>query len=77
MKVLNLRRQFEGLKMKENKIIKESSSNISKLLNQMRLLGEDFQDLSIVEKVLASLPEKFEHKICSLEDSRDFTYMNI
>ena len=75
--MLNLRRQFEGLKMKENKIIKESSSNISKLLNQMRLLGEDFQDLSIVEKVLASLPEKFEHKICSLEDSRDFTYMNI
>lgn len=30
-----------------------------------------------MEKVLVSLPEKFEHKIASLEDSKDLTTMSI
>jgi hypothetical protein len=42
-------------------------------VNQVRLLGEDFPDSRIVKKVLVNLPEKFEHKICSLEDSKDFS----
>ena len=62
MQVLNLRRQFKGFKMRDNETVEEFSSSISKLVNQMRLLGEDFQDSRIVEKVLVSLPEKFEHK---------------
>jgi len=73
MQILNLRRQFEGMKMKETETIKDFSSQISKLVNQVRLLGEDFPDSRIVEKVLVSLLEKFEHKICSLEDSKDFS----
>jgi len=77
MQVLNLRRQFEGLKMRETDTIKDFSSQISKLVNQVRLLGEDFPDSRIVEKVLVSLPEKFEHKICSLEDSKDFSEMSL
>ena len=76
MQILNLKRQFEGLKMRESETIKEFSSSISKLVNQMRLLGEDVQDSRVVEKVLVSLPEKFENKICSLEDSRDFAKMS-
>ena len=77
MQILNLKRQFEGLKMRESETIKEFSSNISKLVNQMRLLGEDVQDSRVVEKVLVSLPERFENKICSLEDSKDFTEMSL
>jgi hypothetical protein len=77
MQVLNLRRQFEGLKMRETDTIKDFSSQISKLVNQVRFLGEDFPDSRIVEKVLVSLPEKFEHKICSLEDSKDFSEMSL
>jgi hypothetical protein len=42
-------------------------------MNQMRLLGEDFLDSRIIEKVLISLLKKFEHKIFSLEDSKDFS----
>jgi hypothetical protein len=40
-------------------------------------LGEDFLDSRIVEKVLVSLPKKFEHKICSLKDSKDFSKMSL
>jgi hypothetical protein len=57
MQVLNLRRQFEDLKMRETDTIKDFSSQISKLVNQVRLLEEDFPDSRIVEKVLVSLPE--------------------
>jgi len=46
-------------------------------MNQVRLLGEGFPDSIIVEKVLVSLPEKFEHKICSLEGSKDFSEMSL
>jgi hypothetical protein len=58
--------------MKETETIKDFSSQILKLVNQVRLLGEDFLDSRIVEKVLVSLPKKFEHKICSLKDSKIF-----
>ena len=75
MQILNLKRQFEGLKMKESDTIKDFSSHISKLVNQVRLLGEEFLESRIVEKVLVSLPEKFEHKIYSLEDLKDFSEM--
>jgi len=76
MQVLNLRRQFEGLKMNETDTIKNFSSQISKLVNQVRLLGEDFPDSRVVQKVLVSLPKKFEHKICSLEDLKYFSEMS-
>jgi hypothetical protein len=76
MQVLNLRRQFEGLKMIKTDTIKDFSSQISKLVNQVRLLREDFLDSRVVKKVLVSLLEKFEHKICSLEDSKDFSEMS-
>jgi len=46
-------------------------------VNQVRLLGEDFPNSRVVEKVLVSLPEKFKHKICSLEDSKDFSEMSL
>ena len=77
IQVLHLKRQFEGLKMREIESIKEFSSNIAKLVNQMRLLGEDIQESRVVEKVLVSLPEKFKNKICSLEDSKDCTQLSL
>jgi hypothetical protein len=42
----------------------------------VRLLREDFLDSRVVKKVLVSLLEKFEHKICYLEDSKDFSEMS-
>jgi len=46
-------------------------------VNQVRLLGGDFPNSRIMKKVLVSLLEKFEHKICSLEDSKDLSDMSL
>ncbi|XP_057984522.1 uncharacterized protein LOC131169324 [Hevea brasiliensis] len=71
MQVLNLRRTFEALKMKETENVKEYSDKVIKVVNQIRVLGEDLPDKRVVEKILVSLPERFEAKISSLKDSKD------
>ncbi|GKV11757.1 hypothetical protein SLEP1_g22980 [Rubroshorea leprosula] len=73
MQEMNYKREFVVLSMKDFETVKEYSNHLMKLVNQMRVLGEYVPDKRVVEKVLVSLPEKFEHKISSLEDSRDLT----
>ncbi|RVW84223.1 hypothetical protein CK203_045275 [Vitis vinifera] len=77
MQILNLKRQFEVLRMKDNKFIKEYVDKLMEVVNKIRLLGEDLTDQRVVEKVLVSLPERFESKISSLEDSKDLTKISL
>ncbi|XP_022717661.1 uncharacterized protein LOC111276114 [Durio zibethinus] len=73
MQVLNLRREFEVLKIKESENLKEYNDRFMKIVNKIRLLGEKLSDKKIVEKVFISLLERFESKISSLKDSKDLT----
>jgi len=77
MRVLNLKREFESLKMKESETISEYADRISLIVNNIRLLGEDFPEKRIVEKVLVTLPERFESKISSLEESKDLNEISL
>ncbi|XP_052478529.1 uncharacterized protein LOC128034034 [Gossypium raimondii] len=71
--LLNFRREFENLKMKEEETVKQYSDRIMAVVNSIRLLGEQFNEARVVEKVISTLPERYEEKISSLEDSRDLT----
>lgn len=53
--------------MEETKSAKQYTD---KLLNKIRILEEDLPQEKIVEKIILSLPKKFESKISSLEYSR-------
>ncbi|KAK5819972.1 hypothetical protein PVK06_025012 [Gossypium arboreum] len=75
--LLNLRRDFENLKMKEEEIVKRYSDKIMAVVNKIRLLGEQFNEARIVEKVISTLPERYEAKISSFEDSRDLTSITL
>ncbi|KAG8480405.1 hypothetical protein CXB51_025116 [Gossypium anomalum] len=75
--LLNLRRDFENLKMKEEETVKKYSDKIIVVVNSIRLLGEQFDEARIVEKVLSTLPERYEAKISSLEDSKDLTSISL
>ena len=77
MQVLNLRREFETLRMKDTELVKEFTDRLLKVVNQIRVLGEDLPDKRVVEKVLVSLPEKFEAKISSLEEVRDLDQISV
>ncbi|KAK5794037.1 hypothetical protein PVK06_035228 [Gossypium arboreum] len=71
--IINLRRDFENLRMKESETVKQYADRIMAIVNNIRLLGDDFSDQRVVEKVITTLPEKYESKISSLEDSRDLS----
>lgn len=59
MQILNLRREFEAMKMKDSETVMEFNDRIMKGVNQIRHLGEEFTEQRLVEKVLVSLPERF------------------
>ncbi|KAF3615505.1 Receptor like protein 27 [Capsicum annuum] len=50
IKVINLRREFEILKMKDSETIEEFSNKLMKVVNQIRLMGEEITDSRIAEK---------------------------
>ncbi|TXG48236.1 hypothetical protein EZV62_027530 [Acer yangbiense] len=77
VKMLTLKREFEMLKMKESESVKDYSSKLSELVNQMRLYGETVEDYKVVEKMLINLPKKFEAKVAAIEESCDLKKMTI
>ncbi|TYG52132.1 hypothetical protein ES288_D09G003700v1 [Gossypium darwinii] len=71
MQVLNLIKEFEMMKMKEIKTIKDCFDKLKGIVNKVRLLGKDFFDDRVMQKILVTLPEKYESKISSLKESKD------
>ncbi|RVX01460.1 hypothetical protein CK203_017440 [Vitis vinifera] len=57
--------------MKETKVVKDYTDRLLMLANKIMMLGEEFFDTRVVEKLLVTLPERFESKISSLEESKD------
>ena len=77
MQVLNLKRDFESLTMQEDETITKYFNRITLIVNKIKSLGEKFLDARIMEKVLMTLPERFESKISTLEESRDFSQISL
>lgn len=71
MQSLNLIREFELQKMKDSESIKEYSDKLLGIVNKVRLLGTSFSDSRIVEKILVTVPEKYEASITTLENTKD------
>ncbi|RDY11755.1 hypothetical protein CR513_03529, partial [Mucuna pruriens] len=77
MQVLNLIREFELQRMKESETIKEYLDKLLSIANKIRLLGSDFADSRIVEKILVTVPERYETSITSLENSKDLSKITL
>ena len=72
-----LRVEFEGLQMKATKIVSDYFSRVLVVVNHMKRLSEDIQDVHVVEKILRSLNSKFEHIIVAIEESKDLDAISI
>ncbi|XP_031392356.1 uncharacterized protein LOC116204427 [Punica granatum] len=77
MKVLNLIREFERMQMKESESIKWYSNKLIEIANQVRILGTDLSDSRLVQKILVSVPERYEATIASLENSKDLSQLKV
>ena len=77
MQALNLIREFEMQKMKESKTIEEYANKLLSIANKIRLFGSNFFDSRIVEKILVTIPERFETAITSLENTKDLSKLTL
>ncbi|KAA3484560.1 Retrovirus-related Pol polyprotein from transposon TNT 1-94 [Gossypium australe] len=77
MQVLNLVHDFELQKLKESEIIKEYSERLLNIANKIRLLGSSLVDSRIVEKILVTLPKRFEATITALENTKDMSKITL
>ncbi|KAG6509172.1 hypothetical protein ZIOFF_034563 [Zingiber officinale] len=77
MQVLNLICDFEMQKMKKTETIKEYADRLLGIANRVRLLGSSLTDSRIVEKILVTLPERFEATITTFENTKDLTRITL
>ncbi|XP_074373251.1 uncharacterized protein LOC141713643 [Apium graveolens] len=77
MRIPNLKREFELQKMKESETVKEYDDKLFELVNKLRLIGEEMIDSRLIEKLLVTLPERFEAKISALEESKDIATISL
>ena len=76
-KLQSYRSQFESLKMEESEYIGTYFLCIDEIVNTMRGLGEKVKDVDIVQKVLRSLPVRFNSKISALEERTDISTLEM
>jgi hypothetical protein len=67
-KLQTYRGQFEHVKMKEDENIAAYFLRVDETVNAIIGLGEEIEESVIVQKVLGSLPMRFDPKISSLEE---------
>ena len=65
------------MRMKESDTLKDYSTRLSDLVNNMKVHGEKITDKRIVEKVLISLPEKFDSMVAVIEETKDLTKLSV
>ncbi|XP_076910727.1 uncharacterized protein LOC143568459 [Bidens hawaiensis] len=71
-----LRREFETSQMKEGELVADYQSKVMKIVNQQRAYGDDVTDQTVVEKVLRSLPSRWDHVVAAIEESKDLSTLS-
>jgi hypothetical protein len=62
---------FEQLKMKEDETVGKYFVRVEELVNAMKELGEKTEEPSLDQKILRSLPDRFNPKVSAIEELND------
>ncbi|XP_075499338.1 uncharacterized protein LOC142537728 [Primulina tabacum] len=76
-KLRMLTSKFESLRMEENETIVEYDRRLREIANEAFSLGDPMSNERLVSKVLRSLPEHFNIKICAIDESKDTSTLNL
>ena len=68
-----LRRDFESLLMKDTYLVDSLYTRVVGLINQLKYHGENIEEIRVVEKVLRSLPQRFESLVVTLEENKELS----
>jgi hypothetical protein len=63
--------------MKEYETIKEYPDRLLAIVNKVRLLGTTFTNSRIVEKIMVTVPERYEASITILDNIKDLSKITL
>ena len=72
-----LRREFENLSMKKTEKVSDFTEKFSKIVFELRQLGERLDDKDAVKKLLRSMPPRYDSLTLSLEQFGDLDLMSL
>jgi hypothetical protein len=76
-KLQTYRLKFEQLKMNEDKTVSKYFLRVEELVNVMKGLGDKIEDAFLVQKILRSLPNRFNPKVSAIEELNDLNIFSI
>lgn len=76
-KLQTFRAQFEGLKMNDEEYIATYMLHVNKIINSIRGIGEEMKDYLIINKVIRSLPLKFNSNVSTIEEAKDLNNLSL
>ena len=62
---------FEDLKTGSDEKVEDYLLKIDETINGIRRIGEKIDDIDVVKTILSSLLDKFDSKICFIEETKD------
>lgn len=77
IKLQSLWRDFENIHMKETESVRDFTSKVAEIVNQIRAYGDTLEEKKIVQKMLRSLPSKFDHAAAAIEESKDLSTLTM
>ncbi|KAK0570664.1 hypothetical protein LWI29_004671 [Acer saccharum] len=66
---------FETIRMEEHECLNDFQVKLIDIVNQSHQLGDPYSDRRIKQKIMRSLPPRFESKVTALEENVDFKKM--
>jgi hypothetical protein len=72
-----LRRDFETLSIKDTNSIDSFYTRVIGMINWIKYYGETIEDRKVVEKVLKSLPPKFDTLVVTLEKRKELSHFSL
>ncbi|XP_015959584.1 uncharacterized protein LOC107483482 [Arachis duranensis] len=76
-KLPSLRREYERYEMSSSETVEQYFTRVTDLVNKMRVYGEDMPDSKVVEKILRTMPMKYDHVVTTILKSHDMDTMTI
>ncbi|KAF7843909.1 Retrovirus-related Pol polyprotein from transposon TNT 1-94 [Senna tora] len=76
-KLQSLRRKYERYEMSGSETVEQYFSRVTDLVNKMRIYGENIPDSKVVEKILRTMPIKYDHVVTTIIESHNLEEMSV
>ncbi|XP_004517109.1 uncharacterized protein [Cicer arietinum] len=74
---LHQRRHGDLGQMEEDEVVADYFNRVQVVVNQMRTNGESLTEVVIIEKILRTLTQRYDHIVVAIEESKDLDNMKV